>query len=72
MKKIKVGIVGSGFVSHIHIAAYRENREYFEVAGVCAAHRESAERLARQYGIEKVFDNYEQLASCEQIDVVDV
>jgi len=72
MKKIKVGIVGAGFVSHIHIAAYRENREYFEVAGVCAAHRESAERLARQYGIEKVFDNYEQLASCEQIDVVDV
>uniref|UniRef100_A0A832IA04 Gfo/Idh/MocA family oxidoreductase n=1 Tax=Pseudothermotoga hypogea TaxID=57487 RepID=A0A832IA04_9THEM len=72
MKKIKVGIVGAGFVSHIHIAAYRENREYFEVFGVCAAHRESAERLARQYNIEKVFDDFEQLASCEQIDVVDV
>jgi len=72
MKKIKVGIVGAGFVSHIHIAAYRENREYFEVVGVCAAHRESAKRLARQYNIEKVFDDFEQLASCEQIDVVDV
>lgn len=72
MKKIKVGIVGAGFVSHIHIAAYRENREYFEVFGVCAAHRESAERLARQYNIEKIFDDFEQLASCEQIDVVDV
>ncbi|WP_448535065.1 Gfo/Idh/MocA family protein [Pseudothermotoga sp.] len=72
MKKIKVGIVGAGFVSHIHIAAYRENRECFEVVGVCAAHRESAERLARQYNIEKVFDDFEQLACCEQIDVVDI
>ncbi len=72
MNKIRVGIVGAGFVSHIHIAAYRENREFFEVVGVCAAHRENAERLARQYGIERVFDNFEQLAACRDIDVVDV
>ncbi|KAF2958863.1 oxidoreductase [Thermotoga sp. Ku-13t] len=72
MNKIRVGIVGAGFVSHIHIAAYRENREFFKVVGVCAAHRENAERLARQYGIERVFDNFEQLSSCRDIDVVDV
>ncbi|MCS7175617.1 Gfo/Idh/MocA family protein [Pseudothermotoga sp.] len=72
MSKIKVGIVGAGFVSHIHLTAYRENREYFEVVGVCAAHIENAEKLARRYGIEKVFEDFERLASSKDIDVVDV
>lgn len=72
MAKIRVGIVGAGFAAHIHVAAYRENREYFEVVGVCAAHRESAEKFARHYGIDKVFDNVEELASSKEVDVVDV
>ncbi len=72
MSKIRVGLVGSGFVSHIHLAAYRENHEYFEVRGICAAHVENAEKIAKQYGIPKVYKDYFELCKSDEIDVVDV
>lgn len=72
MNKIKVGIVGAGFVSHIHINAYKENKEFFEVVGICAYHVENAEKIAKQYGISKVFGDYQQLIKSNLIDVVDI
>lgn len=72
MNKIKVGIVGAGFVSHIHINAYKENKEFFDIVGICAYHVENAERIAKQYGISKVFEDYQQLVKSDLIDVVDI
>ncbi|MGB9820717.1 MAG: Gfo/Idh/MocA family protein [Pseudothermotoga sp.] len=70
--KIRVGIVGAGFVSHIHINAYRENKEFFEVVGICASHIENAEKMANHYGISRVFTDYQQLVKSDLVDVVDV
>ncbi|MFN3283368.1 MAG: Gfo/Idh/MocA family protein [Pseudothermotoga sp.] len=72
MNKIRVGIVGAGFVSHIHINAYKENKEFFEVVGICASHVENAQKIAKHYGISKVFEDYRQLIKSDLVDVVDV
>lgn len=72
MNKIKVGIVGAGFVSHIHINAYKENKEFFDIVGICAYHVENAKGIAKQYGISKVFEDYQQLIKSNLIDVVDI
>lgn len=72
VKKVRVGIVGAGFIAKIHMAAFKENHQLVDVVGVCAGHRENAERFAKEYGIPHVFDNFEQLCSSQQIDVVDV
>lgn len=53
MSKIRVGIAGAGFVSHIHMAAYEENKNLFEVVGVCALHPENAEKFVKRYGLKK-------------------
>lgn len=72
MKKVRIGIVGAGFIAKIHMAAFRENHQIVDVVGVCSGHRENAERFAREYGIPRVFDNFEQLCASSEIDVVDV
>lgn len=72
MKKVRVGIVGVGFIAKIHMAAFRENYPYVEVMGACASKRENAERFAKEYGIPIAFDNFEQLCMSDQIDVVDI
>ncbi|MGB9790147.1 Gfo/Idh/MocA family protein [Thermotoga caldifontis] len=72
MKKVRVGIVGAGFIAKIHMAAFKENYQLVDVVGVCAGHKENAERFAKEYGIPHVFDNFEQLCSSPEIDVVDV
>ncbi len=72
MKKVRVGLVGAGFIAKIHMAAFEENDTLIEVCGVCASRRENAERFAKQYGIPLVFDNFEELCNSSEIDVVDV
>lgn len=72
MKKIRVGLVGAGFVSHIHLAAYHHNREFFEVKAVCARHVENAERLSKEYDIPVVCKDVDELVSHPEVDVVDV
>ena len=72
MSKIRVGIVGAGFIAKIHMDAFKENYPYFEVVGVCASKKENAERFARNYDIPVIFNNFEQLCESDQIDVVDI
>lgn len=72
MKKIRIGMVGAGFIAKIHMAAFRENYPHVEVVGACASRRENAERFAAEYGVPLVFDNFEQLCKSDQVDVVDI
>jgi len=55
MDKVRVGLVGAGFIARIHMAAYREISPYVEVVGVCSGRRENAERFSKEFGIPKVF-----------------
>lgn len=72
MKRVRIGIVGAGFIAKIHMAAFRQNHQIVDVVGVCAGHRENAERFAKEHGIAHVFDNFEQLCASPDVDVVDV
>lgn len=72
MDKVRVGLVGAGFIARIHMSAYKEISPYVDIVGVCSGRRENAERFAKEYGIPKVFDNYEELCASSDVDVVDV
>lgn len=72
MSKIRVGIAGAGFVSHIHMAAYEENKNLFEVVGVCALHPENAEKFVKQYGLKKIYKDYHELCKDNEVDVIDI
>lgn len=73
MRPIKVGILGAGFVSHIHMEAFKKVAGVpVEVAAVVSRGRESAEKLAKKYNIKKVYSDYKELLADEEIDVVDI
>lgn len=72
MSKIRVGIAGAGFVSHIHMAAYEENKNLFEVVGVCALHPENAEKFVKRYGLKKIYKDYYELCKDNEVDVIDI
>ncbi len=51
---VRVGIVGAGFVAHIHGEAYRHVRGVdVELACVTAARPERAQAYARQFGVAR-------------------
>ena len=50
-KKLKVGIIGCGSISHSHMASYRNN-PHVEVVACCDMNKERAENYAKIYNVE--------------------
>src|SRR5690606_5112298 len=71
MSKVKVGIVGSGFIADIHADAYRFVPEA-EVVGVASPTPGKAKKFAEEKGIPQSFEDYRDLLALEEIDVIDL
>lgn len=72
MRTIRIGLVGAGFIAHIHMEAYK--RVYgleARVVAVCAR-SETTKEFAAKYGIPKVYSDYKDLMKDAEIDVVDI
>lgn len=70
MKKVKVAVVGTGFIGPAHIEALRRLPN-IEVVGLCEATIELAEQKALLLGIEKAY-LFEDLLKQEDIDAVHI
>jgi predicted dehydrogenase len=68
-KRLRMGLVGPGFIATHHIDAVRRLGDV-DIVGVAGSSRESAARKAAEFMIDEAFDNYEQLVTAPQIDVV--
>ena len=71
MSKVKVGLVGSGFVADIHAAAFKSVPDA-EVVAVASPTPGKAKRFAEERGVPKAFENYRDLLALEEIDMVTV
>ena len=67
---MRVALIGANW-GLSHLAAWR-SVPGVEIVGVCTAHRESAERVAREHNLSKAFWDAERMLATETIDVVDV
>ena len=67
---IRVGLVGAGANTRLrHIPGIREQKGV-EIVGVANRSRESGERIAGEYEIPKVYDNWLELMEDDSIDAV--
>ena len=69
MKKLKVGIVGLGFVGQLHIDAIRR-LPYAEIIAVADANAELAQNIASRYGIEQCFQDVSEMIQACRPDVI--
>ncbi len=73
MKPVTIGIVGAGFVAHIHARAYRTMRDLGVVLGaVTAVPLADAESFARSFGVAQVCRDLDELLARPALDVVDL
>lgn len=68
---MKVGIIGANWSLKVHGAAWR-NFPGVEVAAVCTAHRETAERAAADHGVPRAYWDTRDLAADPEIDIIDI
>lgn len=71
MKKVKVGIVGTGFIGPVHIEALRRLNNV-EVIALSEVNQEIAEKKARELGIEKAYGDYKALLSDTEVDSIHI
>ncbi len=71
--RVGVGMIGAGFVSHIHARAYRElSGMGVEIAGVAGLPLDAAQKFAAEFGIPDAYDDYRRLLDRPDIDVIDL
>ena len=69
MKKIRWGIIGTGFIANKFAVAVR-NADGAELTSVASRRPETAKAFAEKYGIANAFSSYEDLAASDCIDAV--
>jgi predicted dehydrogenase len=78
-KKIRIGIIGGGFMGKAHSNAYRtipymyhKDNYDIEMVSLGAATLEEAEEAAVRYGWQKVYEGYEAIVNDPAIDLIDI
>lgn len=69
MKKIKVGLIGTGYVSDFHIDALKRIG-FADVVGIADINKELAKRKAVLYSIPKVFNSAQEILEDNDIEVI--
>lgn len=68
---LRVGVAGVGMISLYHLRAWQEV-EGAEVVAVCDIDAEKAEQRAREFGIDGIYTDVEQMLSECALDAIDI
>ncbi|MAU95240.1 MAG: myo-inositol 2-dehydrogenase [Fulvimarina sp.] len=75
---IGLGLIGTGFMGKAHALAYRAAGAVFgdlpevRLARLCDTPREKAEAMARQFGFESATDDWHDLVTSPDVDIVSI
>jgi predicted dehydrogenase len=72
MSKLNIGLIGAGGISlYSHMPSFSKN-PYAEVTAVADPNLEAANRIAENFGVAKVTNDYHAILSDNNIDTVDI
>jgi predicted dehydrogenase len=72
MKKLKVALLGTGFIANIHLESYARFVPTVEIVAVYGRHMDSAKRIAEHHHIPAWYDDIEKLLREQEVDMVDI
>src|ERR1051325_9250103 len=72
MAKVRVGLVGCGFVSELHMYAYKRVYGVDAAVTAVAARGDHVVAFAKKHGIPTTYRSFEDLLADRDIDVVDI
>ena len=70
MRKVRIGFVGVGNISHIYLENLTKEFRDVEIIGVCDLIRERAEKAVEEYGIPKLYEDMYELFADPDVDIV--
>ena len=70
-KKIKIGIIGTGSISGLHLDSYKKNPNV-EIYALCDINEKNLMTMAERYGVTRIFTDMHEMLKLEEIDAVSV
>jgi myo-inositol 2-dehydrogenase/D-chiro-inositol 1-dehydrogenase len=70
MKKLKLGVIGTGRIGKVHIATLVQNVPQAEVVAIADVNLTSANEVAKAFGIATVFSNYMDVINHPEVEAV--
>ena len=71
MSKIKVGIIGTGSISHLHIQGYLKNPDV-ELYALCDINEERVKAAGEKYKVSRIYTDMNEMLKLEELDAVSV
>lgn len=71
MKKLKIGVIGAGSISTLHLNSYKSNPKV-ELTAVCDLNLQRAEEKAKLYDIPTVYTEYKEMLEKADIQAVSI
>jgi predicted dehydrogenase len=71
MTPIRVAIVGCGRISDLHQLGYRDNPDA-QILAVCDSNKRIAQKKGKEWGVSKIYTEYQQVLADKEIDVVEL
>ena len=71
MKKLKVGIIGSGFGLNCHFPSFRQNKNC-NVLALCTKNAIKGKKLAKKNGIKNYFNNWKLMIKSIDFDIISI
>lgn len=72
MKKVRIAVLGTGFIANIHLESYERFVPQAEVVAVYGRKADRAKAFAEQFGIPSWYDDIDKLLAEEEVDIVDI
>jgi myo-inositol 2-dehydrogenase / D-chiro-inositol 1-dehydrogenase len=70
MKKLKLGVIGTGRIGKVHIASLVQNVPQADVIAIADVNMESAKELAQKYGIKTISGSYKDIIQNPEVEAV--
>ncbi|MRR37913.1 Gfo/Idh/MocA family oxidoreductase, partial [bacterium] len=71
MNPIQVAIVGCGRISGLHQLGY-QGRQDARIVAVCDTNKATAKKKAKEWGVERIYTDYQQVLQNRDVDVVEL
>jgi predicted dehydrogenase len=69
LKKVRVGIVGVGYIGQVHIASYQAS-PLCELVAICDVNEKLANEMQQKYHVPHVYTSQEQMQDKENLDAI--
>jgi len=70
MKKLKLGVIGTGRIGKVHISTLVQNVLQAEVVAIADINQNSANEVAKALGITNVYSNYKDVINNPEVEAV--